>query len=69
MTLIAWVVLHGDTTLDDDVTRDLQAYTRSHLLPHKYPRLLRERSALPKTGTDKIDRQALLNDYHAEVDS
>jgi acyl-coenzyme A synthetase/AMP-(fatty) acid ligase len=29
------------------------------LLPYKYPRIVEFLPELPKTGTDKIDRQAL----------
>jgi acyl-coenzyme A synthetase/AMP-(fatty) acid ligase len=32
---------------------------KSRLLPYKYPRQVRFVSELPKTGTGKIDRQAL----------
>jgi hypothetical protein len=37
----------------------ITAHSRT-LLPHKYPRLIEFRDELPKTGTGKIDRQALL---------
>lgn len=40
--------------------RMLQDYVKRTLLPHKYPRVVRFVPALPKTGTGKVDRQALL---------
>lgn len=41
-------------------TSELQAWVKARLLPHKYPRTVAYLDALPKTGTGKIDRQALL---------
>jgi len=43
-----------------DVTRMLQDHVKANLLPYKYPREIRFVDELPKTGTGKIDRQALL---------
>jgi len=40
-------------------TRELQDYVRTALMPFKYPRLVEYVAELPKTGTGKIDRQAL----------
>jgi acyl-coenzyme A synthetase/AMP-(fatty) acid ligase len=40
-------------------TRTLQDYVKRKLLPHKYPRIIQFLPELPKTGTGKIDRQAL----------
>ena len=42
--------------------RMLQDYVKQRLLPHKYPRIVRFVPALPKTGTGKIDRRALLSE-------
>jgi acyl-coenzyme A synthetase/AMP-(fatty) acid ligase len=42
------------------VTKLLQDYVKSTLLPYKYPRVIVYVAELPKTGTGKIDRQALL---------
>ena len=39
---------------------DLQDYVKQKLLPYKYPRIIEFLDILPKTGTGKIDRQALL---------
>jgi len=41
------------------MTRALQAFVKQRLLPYKYPRLIHYVTELPKTGTGKIDRQAL----------
>jgi benzoate-CoA ligase family protein len=59
MTLKAVVVMNGvfDAT---EVTKLLQDYVKAKLLPYKYPREIRFLDELPKTGTGKIDRQALL---------
>jgi acetyl-CoA synthetase len=43
------------------VTKELQDYVKGSLLPHKYPRVIDYVAELPKTGTGKIDRQALMN--------
>jgi acetyl-CoA synthetase len=43
-----------------DATKLLQDYVKAKLLPYKYPREIRFLDELPKTGTGKIDRQALL---------
>ena len=40
-------------------TRALQDFVKSQLTPYKYPRRFIYLDALPKTGTDKIDRQGL----------
>jgi acetyl-CoA synthetase len=37
----------------------LQDYVKQRLVPYKYPRIIEFRDDLPKTGTGKIDRQAL----------
>jgi acetyl-CoA synthetase len=38
----------------------LQDFVKAKLLPYKYPREVKFTNELPKTGTGKIDRQALL---------
>ena len=43
-----------------DATRKLQDYVKAKLLPYKYPREIRFIAELPKTGTGKIDRQAVM---------
>ncbi len=60
MTLKAFVVPADPRTQPDALTRELQDYVKRTLLPHKYPRIVELLPELPKTGTGKIDRQALL---------
>jgi acetyl-CoA synthetase len=59
MSLEAFVVLNAGQRGDDDMTRRLTDYVKKMLLPYKYPRIIRYLDQLPKTGTGKIDRQAL----------
>ena len=58
--LKAFVVLNDKAAASDGMTRALQDYVKGRLLPYKYPRLVTYLDDLPKTGTGKIDRQALL---------
>jgi benzoate-CoA ligase family protein len=58
--LKAFVVLNDKAAASEGTTRTLQDYVKGRLLPHKYPRLVTYLDDLPKTGTGKIDRQALL---------
>jgi benzoate-CoA ligase family protein len=58
--LKAFVVLNEAGEASEATTRTLQDYVKGQLLPYKYPRLLAYLDVLPKTGTGKIDRQALL---------
>src|SRR5437764_1694313 len=60
MTLKAVVVMNSRGFDADDATRKLQDFVKAKLLPYKYPREVRYVDELPKTGTGKIDRQALL---------
>ncbi|MBN8938441.1 MAG: benzoate-CoA ligase family protein [Rhizobiales bacterium] len=60
MTLRAFVVSR-DGAADAGRTAELQAYVKQRLLPYKYPRRIDYLDALPKTGSGKIDRQALLS--------
>jgi benzoate-CoA ligase family protein len=59
-TLKAFVVLADSAGRSDETTRSLQDYVKGRLLPYKYPRIVEYLDDLPKTGTGKIDRQALL---------
>jgi acetyl-CoA synthetase len=59
-TLKAFVVLADRAVRSDDTTRALQDFAKARLLPYKYPRIVSYLDELPKTGTGKIDRQALL---------
>jgi len=60
MTLKAVVVMNNRATDQSEATRRLQDYVKGKLLPYKYPREVIFTDELPKTGTGKIDRQALL---------
>jgi benzoate-CoA ligase family protein len=60
MTLKAVVVMNNRATDQSETTRRLQDYVKGKLLPYKYPREVIFIDELPKTGTGKIDRQALL---------
>lgn len=62
MTTKAYVVLDAGVVQDGSVTRELQDFVKARLVPYKYPRLVEYFTELPKTGTGKIDRQALLKD-------
>ena len=60
MTLKAFVVMNDKVDNAEATTRTLQEYVKQKLLPYKYPRSIAYLDVLPKTGTGKIDRQALL---------
>ena len=60
MTLKAVVVMNSGGFDSVDATKMLQDYVKATLLPYKYPREIKFLDELPKTGTGKIDRQALL---------
>lgn len=60
MTLRAVVRLRDGVQACDSETRLLQDYVKQALLPHKYPRIVEYIDEMPKTGTGKIDRQALV---------
>src|SRR5262249_39098509 len=66
MTLKAFVTMNAPAFDAADATRQLPDYVKEKLLPHKYPRSVEFMSDLPKTGTGKIDRQALLNRARAD---
>jgi len=59
MTLVAFVVLKRGAVEGEETVRALQGFVKSRLTPYKYPRRVRFLERLPKTGTGKIDRQAL----------
>ena len=60
VTLRAVVQLRNGATEDETQSRVLQDFVKSKLMPYKYPRIIQYVPELPKTGTGKIDRQALL---------
>jgi acetyl-CoA synthetase len=52
----------NEQSFDAERTRTmLQDYVKQKLLPYKYPRIVEFVDDLPKTGSGKIDRQALRN--------
>jgi len=60
MTLKAVVVMNASAFDAGDATKMLQDFVKAKLLPYKYPREVKFIDELPKTGTGKIDRQALM---------
>ncbi len=59
MTLRAYIALRPGHTADKTTTKTLQDFVKRALVPFKYPRTIEYLDELPKTGTDKIDRQRL----------
>jgi acetyl-CoA synthetase len=62
MTLKAVVVMNSGAFDKGEATKALQDFVKAKLLPYKYPREIIFIDELPKTGTGKIDRQALLRE-------
>jgi len=60
MTLKAVVVMNDDAFDQGGATKMLQDFVKAKLLPYKYPREIKFAGELPKTGTGKIDRQAVM---------
>jgi benzoate-CoA ligase family protein len=60
MTLRAIVQLRTGVVAGEARSKDLANYVKTQLQPHKYPRIIEYVPEIPKTGTGKIDRQALL---------
>jgi acyl-coenzyme A synthetase/AMP-(fatty) acid ligase len=58
-TIAAYVALREGRNADAALTSELQRFVKERLLPFKYPRRIEYIASLPKTGTGKIDRQAL----------
>jgi benzoate-CoA ligase family protein len=58
-TIAAYVVLRDNQPRSSATTQQLQKFVKDRLLPFKYPRRVEYLESLPKTGTGKIDRQAL----------
>ncbi len=59
LTLRAFIRLRDSRSESPAQTVKLQNHVRTALMPYKYPRIVEFVSELPKTGTGKIDRQAL----------
>src|SRR5436309_2072280 len=60
MTLKAVVVMNSRAFDASEATRMLQDFVKARLLPYKYPREVKFIDELPKTGTGRIDRQAVM---------
>ena len=45
---------------ESETTKRLQDFVKAKLLPYKYPREIAFIDELPKTGTGKIDRRAVM---------
>jgi benzoate-CoA ligase family protein len=58
-TLTAFVALRAGHRGDPAMTSALQDFVKRRLLPYKYPRRVEYLESLPKTGTERIDRQRL----------
>jgi len=52
----AYVVLKNGYEADEALGRELQAFVKERLAPHKYPRVIHFVRELPKTATGKIQR-------------
>ncbi|WP_255699991.1 benzoate-CoA ligase family protein [Jiella avicenniae] len=61
MALRAIVTLKDGVVAGDALTARLRDYVKTKLAPYKAPRLFEFVEELPKTGTGKIDRQALVS--------
>jgi benzoate-CoA ligase family protein len=61
MSLKAFIVMNGVAFDPKSAARALKDHVKQRLVPYKYPRFVQFMPELPKTGTGKIDRQALLN--------
>ena len=55
----AFVVLRAGPAPSEALARELQAFVKARLAPHKYPRQVEFVDALPKTATGKIRRAEL----------
>jgi acetyl-CoA synthetase len=60
MTLKAVVVMNARAFDEGPATKMLQDFVKTKLVPYKYPREIKFVDELPKTGTGKIDRQAVM---------
>lgn len=61
MTLRAVIRLRDGLKPTEAQSDALRSYIKSKLQPYKYPRIVEYVDNLPKTGTGKIDRQAITN--------
>jgi acetyl-CoA synthetase len=63
----AYVVLKEDRAPSDELARDIQAYVKTRLAAHEYPREVEFVSELPMTTTGKIIRRELRAQAAAEL--
>jgi acetyl-CoA synthetase len=63
----AYIVCRREGTIE--LIEELQAFTRTRLSLHEYPREIEFVSALPKTASGKINRQVLRNQVAAQDSS
>ncbi|MGB8627989.1 MAG: benzoate-CoA ligase family protein [Xanthobacteraceae bacterium] len=61
MSLKAFIVMNGVAFDPKSAARALKDHVKQRLVPYKYPRFVQFMPELPKTGTGKVDRQALIN--------
>ena len=52
----AFVVLRDTDAPGDALVKTLQDFVKAAVAPYKYPRAIEFRSALPRTGTGKLQR-------------
>ena len=55
----AYIILHEGNTPSDELTLELQNYTKQVIAPYKYPREIEFVETLPKTQTGKVQRNKL----------
>ena len=55
----ASIVLVKGTEGTDELKKEIQDYVKTHTAPYKYPRIVVSRDSLPKTTSDKIQRNLL----------
>jgi acetyl-CoA synthetase len=63
MSTAAFAVVAEGHQAGEALTEELKTYAKQNLLPHKYARTVVYLDALPKTGSGKIDRQKLRDDF------
>jgi acetyl-CoA synthetase len=63
MSTAAFAVVADGHQAGEALSEELKSYAQANLLPHKYARSVVYLDALPKTGSGKIDRQKLRDDF------
>ena len=59
MVVKAYIVLRDPASVGPDMVRILQDHVKAEIAPYKYPRAIEFVSALPRTGTGKLQRFVL----------